>query len=437
MKKIFTLIAAAFIGMTASAQQTWDFTVLPTQACDGTGNLICNLTDTDGKISDDPGTWSAFQNKGGIKDGEQLTVKEGEIFTPAAGLTWGILDNDKMILFRNYPTEYGGMHLYFNKDVDVTIPAKAGQVIEVVLTSAKDNKVCTSTGISEGIAVPKSNGNNDITGYAPVTVTVTEDNPVITFKSAVYVQKITVKKAPVPGASWTATAGEVVTHPDDDTKTVTLGSFTGEGYPAGAFSALDMTVDGANTNNGYVRFVNGYKGGNTGVDFVAYYPAVSKEPVTVTFTGTIASGVTFKPTKVGLNAARVGTDGGLMTISFIADGNETILIEDMIPARNNKETADDSKNAEEKFCAGRFEAEVSGTATQSVALKVVCNGLADNKQYALGDVVIMGTAEGVSGIDELTVINAGGAAYNLAGQRMTAPVRGQIYIQNGRKYIAR
>lgn len=193
-----------------SQEKVWDFTVIPAQIVDGTGNLRSSVGD---HINDDQGaSWSAFYNAAGVKDGEQFTVKEGELFEQTKGLTFGILDNDKMVLYRNYPSanengeNYGGCHLYFNKDVDVTIPAKKGQIIEVVLTSAKENKVCTSTGISEGIAVPVSKGSKDISGYAAVSTTVTEDNPTITFKSAVYVQKITVKdggSAPVEeGQKW-------------------------------------------------------------------------------------------------------------------------------------------------------------------------------------------------------------------------------------------
>lgn len=250
MKKFFTLIAAALFGMSVSAQ-TWDFTVIPTQTVDGTGNLRSAVGD---HINDDGGeSWSAYFNAGGVKDEEQFTVKAGELFEQTKGLTFGILDNDKMVLYRNYPTNYGGCHLYFNKDVDLTIPAKKGQVIEFVLTSAKANKVCTSMSIAEsGIEVPKSNGNSDITGYAPVTCTVTEDNPIFTMKSAVYVQKITVSGGSEPvaeeklvatldattntggndGAKWNFADGYTITNElgnrnySDDGKYMTIGKVT-------------------------------------------------------------------------------------------------------------------------------------------------------------------------------------------------------------------
>ncbi len=42
-----------------------------------------------------------------------------------------------------------------------------------------------------------------------------------------------------------------------------------------------------------------------------------------------------------------------------------------------------------------------------------------------------------TGIDGIKVTeHASDAVYNLAGQRIQSPVRGQIYIQNGKKFIA-
>lgn len=282
MKKFFTLIAAALFGMSVSAQ-TWDFTVIPTQTVDGTGNLRSAVGD---HINDDGGeSWSAYFNAGGVKDEEQFTVKAGELFEQTKGLTFGILDNDKMVLYRNYPTNYGGCHLYFNKDVDLTIPAKKGQTIEFVLTSAKANKVCTSMSIAEsGIEVPKSNGNSDITGYAPVTCTVTEDNPIFTMKSAVYVQKITVSGGSEPvaeekllatldattntggndGAKWNFADGYTITNElgnrnySDDGKYMTIGKVTAT---AARFHKINVPADVTVTAievEGYVNNGEGY-----------------------------------------------------------------------------------------------------------------------------------------------------------------------------------
>ena len=186
MKKIFTFIAATSLALAASAQQTWDFTVISTQVVDGTGNLRSSVGD---RINDDQGeSWSAFYNAGGIKDEEQFTVKAGELFDLTKGLSFGILDNDKMVLYRNYPAAYGGTHLYFNKEVDVTIPAKAGQTIEFVACSGKNDKEVTSMGIEAGFTILYSKEFD----YATYTCKAIEDNPVLTIKSAVYVQKISV-----------------------------------------------------------------------------------------------------------------------------------------------------------------------------------------------------------------------------------------------------
>lgn len=59
------------------------------------------------------------------------------------------------------------------------------------------------------------------------------------------------------------------------------------------------------------------------------------------------------------------------------------------------------------------------------------------KVFGVGDLYVVlseGTTSGISSVaTETTVSN--GAIYNLAGQRVSAPVRGQIYIQNGKKFI--
>ena len=236
-------------------------------------------------------------------------------------------------------------------------------------------------------------------------------------------------------ATWSAIKGETIANPDDDTKTVDLATMTGVGSPSSAFSAVDMTVEGENEGNGYIRFANNFKGGNTGVDMILYYPAVSKEPVTITWTATLAAGITFNASKIGLNAARVGTDGGKVTIKVKVDDNETTLIEDMIPARNNKESADDKHYGEEKFNAGRFEANVSGTATKSISVIAIGNELADNKQYAFGNIVITGTSNATTGINEVVTLNmSNAAAFNLAGQKVANDYKGLV-IKNGKKVV--
>ena len=252
---------------------------------------------------------------------------------------------------------------------------------------------------------------------------------------AVAAMAISVNAQTETTATWSSIKGETIANPDDDTKTVDLATMTGVGSPSSAFSAVNMTVEGENEGNGYIRFANNFKGGNTGVDMILYYPAVSKEPVTITWTATLADGITFNATKIGLNASRVGTDAGTVTVKVKVDDNETTLVEDMIPARNNKETADDAKKDEEKFNAGRFEANVSGTATKSISVIAIGNGLADNKQYAFGNVVITGTSNATTGINEVVTFNMGKETiYNLAGQKVTDDFKG-VVIKNGKKMI--
>ena len=136
MKKIFTLFTAIALTTAASADTVWDFTVLPTQTIDGTGNLGTNAV----FVEDDGAAWAIAYNLSGIEDGTEFTSKAGEVFEPTKGLVWSALPNEKMVIYRNYPTNYGGKYLFMNKACEVMIPAKAGQVIEIVAGTAKNNK---------------------------------------------------------------------------------------------------------------------------------------------------------------------------------------------------------------------------------------------------------------------------------------------------------
>lgn len=292
MKKLFTFVAAAAFALTAGAQQVWDFTVIPTQICDGTGNLRSSVGD---HINDDGGaSWSAFYNAGGIKDEEQFTVKAGELFEQTKGLSFGILDNDKMVLYRNYPAEYGGCHLYFNKQVDLTIPCKAGQYITFTFCSGKNNKNCTSMDIEEGfITAPESkNGNSE--GYVKATCRVaasaTEGYIVMTMNSAVYVQKIEVTDSDPTavetllttldattntgvndGSTWNFNDGYTITNElgnrnySSDGKYMTIGKVTATAaryhkinVPAGV-TVSSIEIEGYTNNDGATSYSYVYK----------------------------------------------------------------------------------------------------------------------------------------------------------------------------------
>ena len=202
MKKIFTLITAIMFTLIASADTVWDFTVLPTQVCDGTGNLSANMTD--GKISDDPNKWSAFDNIAGLTDGSELSVKAGEVFEPTKGLIWSAMDSKQTVNFRNWPEEYCGMHLHINKAAEVMIPAKAGQVIELVLATSKNGG--TTKKITSSDVVETFDNDGVATGgikiefaekavYSTYTLTAKVDNPYLAFETTIAIQKIEVKNA--------------------------------------------------------------------------------------------------------------------------------------------------------------------------------------------------------------------------------------------------
>ena len=186
--------------------QVWDFTVLPTQVIDGTGNMTCNIDG--GVLPDDEGAgWGIIYNNAGIADGTEFMAKAGEVFEPTKGLKWSALPNEKMVIYRNYPVEYngkpqGGRYLFTNKACEVMIPAKAGQVIEIIAGTAKNNKKITSQDVVETFetsdgevlkgALVDGTTNFD---YKPYTLTVAIDNPYISFENNIAIQKITVKDA--------------------------------------------------------------------------------------------------------------------------------------------------------------------------------------------------------------------------------------------------
>lgn len=206
--------------------------------------------------------------------------------------------------------------------------------------------------------------------------------------------------------------------------------FAASANPASAFASLVVTHEGDQAVTGGTN----YKGDNADHDFVLYDPAEKNAPVTVTWTATLNEGVTFSVEKVALNMVRVGTDGGVITISVKVDDTETTLAEDLIPQRNNKEAGEDKFAGDAKLTS-KWESEASGTATKSVALVAVFKNLASGKQIGYSDVQILGTVVDAAGIDEVkTVRVATDAIYNLAGQKVDAQYKG-VVIKNGKKLI--
>lgn len=179
----------------------WDFTVLPTAKIDGAGNIETNATD--GIFVEDEGAaWQQAYNKAELPDGtEFISNADGTVFEPTKHLVWSALSSNKMVFYRNYPPAYGGKHLFFNKEAEVMIPCKAGQVIEMMMTGSKvTTKKITSQDVVETFdeeGTPVGGVKLDITtaygDYFPVTLTAKVENVYLTFQSTLCIQKITVK----------------------------------------------------------------------------------------------------------------------------------------------------------------------------------------------------------------------------------------------------
>lgn len=189
------------LGGSTGLETVWDFTVLPTAKIDGAGNIETNATD--GIFVEDEGAaWQQAYNKADLPDGiEFISNADGTVFEPTKHLVWSALSSNKMVFYRNYPPAYGGKHLFFNKEAEVMIPCKAGQVIEMMMTGSKvTTKKITSQDVVETFddeGTPVSGVKLDITtaygDYFPVTLTAKVENVYLTFQSTLCIQKITVK----------------------------------------------------------------------------------------------------------------------------------------------------------------------------------------------------------------------------------------------------
>ena len=162
--------------------------------------------------------------------------------------------------------------------------------------------------------------------------------------------------------------------------------------PEGAFtlctvSTGDFTVGvdapNAGANNGVKMLKLQPNGDNRSVEFIA-------KP---------CKGLTFTATKVSAKVARFGTDGGLLTVTVKnAEGEEAVLASGLIPARNNKEQADDKHGAEEKYTT-EFTLDVPASLATSESFTLVITeegSLGATKQIGIGDVHIEGTVNGTT-----------------------------------------
>lgn len=390
-----TVVVTLAGGSTEGGAGVWDFTVLPTQKIDGTGNLETNAAD--GVFIEDAGAaWQQAYNKAGLTDGTEFTCADGVVFEPTKGLKWSALENNKMVFYRNYPAEYGGKHLAFNKAAEVMIPAKAGQVIEMVLASSKSGgttKKITSQDVVEtfddggGIKIEFPTAYE----YNTYTLTAKVDNPYLAFESTFCIQKITVKDA---GAS---AEGGVV--------------FSWEGAEAGATvkGGTVVATDGESVN---------YQNGNYWTIRINKKKAdVESENVTVTFDEALQAGDVLAIT--GYRNKDTDANGTLYMLfengAEIDEGEEVVWNNIHPDFAQQPNTRTYNINAE------------AGSKTIKIARSKASTNVFITK--------IELTRGGASGISDVKVVRvADGAIYNLAGQKVGKDYKG-IVIMNGRKFM--
>lgn len=192
------------LGGSTGPETVWDFTVLPTQIVDGNGNIDSNIADHGPFTVEGAEAWQQAFNKADFPEASEFMATATQAFEPTKGLIWSAMSNQKMVCYNNYPASTGGVHLFFSKEAEVMIPAKAGQVIEMVVASSKGGN--TKKIKSQDVVETFDDGEGGTVGgikvefpnkyeYKPVTLTAKLENPYLTFESTFCIQKITVKDA--------------------------------------------------------------------------------------------------------------------------------------------------------------------------------------------------------------------------------------------------
>ena len=150
--------------------------------------------------------------------------------------------------------------------------------------------------------------------------------------------------------------------------------------------------------------------------------SVASDDNAVAFTFSTKEGYTFKPASVSFLTQRIGTDGGLLDVSYYAGENATTLATGVVPPRNNATPA-----------YAEVMQKVGGVAAFAGTHKLVINiyNLGNTKQVGLRNVTVTGELVSPTGVRSTVTLQARPVAsnyYTLDGKHVAAPVKGQVVL---------
>ncbi|MDO5446917.1 MAG: Ig-like domain-containing protein, partial [Prevotellaceae bacterium] len=217
MSALVVVAGFAFAAMTGSnkgvltteaSDTTWDFTQMNEADTVGYVQAESNVMNS---WNSDPEAWGTIYDYDEALIDEPIMLNSEKEFGPTKGLTFTTNAGTKQLLFRNYPANYGGVHMYANKQIKVKVPVPAGtelKSLQLMTGTTKANKVVTATGVEEtlGLVSYQAAKSDDIT-YGPMIFTVAEGATEIelTIPSPLYIQSIQFVNTIVPRANVTAT----------------------------------------------------------------------------------------------------------------------------------------------------------------------------------------------------------------------------------------
>ena len=125
-----------------------------TPALDGWNFAAINEADTVGYVaaesnlegawSSNPDDWGALYDHADALNNEPIMLNATTEFGPTKGLKFTTNAGIKQVLFRNYPTNSGGVHMYANKEIKVVVPVKEGAKGLMLMTGTTKDKVLES-----------------------------------------------------------------------------------------------------------------------------------------------------------------------------------------------------------------------------------------------------------------------------------------------------